>query len=279
MNQSTDSGAIVELRGVEKVFVDPDGTEFTAVTDVDLVIEDRPGRGEFRAVLGPSGCGKSTILNLIAGLEMPTEGTVRVGGEEVRGPGPERGMVFQSYSSMPWLDVEQNVSYGMRLQGVDSGTRRERAKMLIERVGLSGHESKYPRELSGGMRQRVAIARTLAVEPEIMLMDEPFGALDVHTRFDMQNLVQEIWERQEATILFVTHDISEAVYLSDRIYVLSTSPGTVVAEIDVDLPRPRTQETKRTPEFQRIEREILELIHRVGESAELSGDGMSLSVQ
>ncbi|MFB6376130.1 MAG: ABC transporter ATP-binding protein [Bradymonadaceae bacterium] len=269
----------LKLDGVSKTFVDPDGTEFTAVKDVNLSVPDVPGRGEFRAILGPSGCGKSTILNLIAGLEEPTEGTVEVAGNEVDGPGPERGMVFQSYSSMPWLNVLDNVAYGMRIQEVPEKKRRKRAKKLIKRVGLEGHESKYPQELSGGMRQRVAIARTLAVEPTIMLMDEPFGALDVHRRFDMQNFVLDVWKRQEATILFVTHDVSEAVYLADKIFVLSSSPGSVVETVDIDLERPRSRATKQTEKFRKRQQQLLEMVHQVGQdTGEVSEDGVTVSM-
>lgn len=275
---SGDYELVVEMTEVTKRYVDPKGETLTAVEDVNLTIEDVPEAGEFHSILGPSGCGKSTILKLIAGLETPSEGTVKVGGDVVDGPGPERGMVFQSYSSMPWMNVKKNVAYGMRLQGIPKNERMKKAQKFIERVGLKGHEAKYPGELSGGMRQRVAIARTLAVEPKIMLMDEPFGALDVHTRFDMQNFVEEIWERQEATIVFVTHDVSEAVYLSDRIHILSASPGTIVEEISVDLPRPRTRETKQMKEFRVLQQEILELIHQVGAaSGEVTENGVSVS--
>lgn len=283
-SESTSSGTSADppqlkLDGVTKTFVDPDGTQFTAVKDVNFEVPDVPSRGEFRAILGPSGCGKSTILNLIAGLEEPTEGTIEVAGNEVEGPGPERGMVFQNYSSMPWMNVLDNVAYGMRLQDVPKSKRRKRARKLIERVGLEGHESKYPQELSGGMRQRVAIARTLAVEPTIMLMDEPFGALDVHRRFDMQNFVLDVWKRQEATILFVTHDVSEAVYLADKIFVLSSSPGTVVETVDIDLERPRKRETKQSAEFRKLQQKLLELVHQVGEeSGEVTEDGVTVSM-
>ena len=269
----------LKLEGVTKTFVDPDGSEFTAVKDVDFQVPDVAGRGEFRAFLGPSGCGKSTLLNLIAGLEMPTEGTIEVAGNAVEGPGPERGMVFQNYSSMPWMNVFDNVAYGMRLQGVSKSRRRKRAQKLIERVGLEGHEAKYPQELSGGMRQRVAIARTLAVEPKIILMDEPFGALDVHRRFDMQNFVLEIWKRQEATILFVTHDVAEAVYLADEVLVLSSSPGSVVETVEIDLDRPRSRETKRTDKFRNLKQHLLELVHQVGQaSGDVSEDGVTVSM-
>ena len=252
---------IVEMKDVTKEFVGADGKKFVAVKDVNLTIHDKPGAGEFRAVLGPSGCGKSTILNLIAGLDTATSGQVKVFGELVTGPGPDRGMVFQSYSSMPWMNVLDNVSYGLRLKGVSKKERREKAQQLIKRVGLEGHETKYPKNLSGGMRQRVAIARTLAVEPRIILMDEPLGALDVGTRVDMQDLILEIWDELEATILFVTHDIGEAVYLADTIYVLSHGPGTLVAEVKIALPHPRRRAIKRSHQFREYETLILDKVH------------------
>ncbi|MEM1349230.1 MAG: ABC transporter ATP-binding protein [Myxococcota bacterium] len=257
---------IVEVRDVARVFLSPEGERFTAIEHVHLVVEDLPGKGEMRAVLGPSGCGKSTLLNMIAGLDRPTTGSVKVKGKEVTGPGPERGMVFQNYSSMPWLNVLDNVSYGLKLRGIRKKERHDRARALIERVGLSGHETKYPNNLSGGMRQRVAIARTLAVEPDIILMDEPFGALDVQTRLDMQNLILDIWEEREATILFVTHDIGEAIYLSDRIYMFSAGPGRIIEEFDIEFPDKRTREVKSSMRFRRYETMILERLH------ELSGD-------
>jgi NitT/TauT family transport system ATP-binding protein len=253
---------IVELRNVSRVFVDGEGNEFVAIKDVDLVIEDLPDKGEFRALLGPSGCGKSTILNLIAGLDSPTLGTVKVGGKEVTGPGPDRGMVFQNYSSLPWLNVLQNVAYGLKLAGMPREPRRAKAAELIKRVGLAGHEKKYPQDLSGGMRQRVAIARTLAVEPQIILMDEPFGALDVKTRVDTQDMVLQIWQELQATILFVTHDIGEAVYMSDQIYVLSSGPGRIIEHLRIDLPHPRRRAVTRTDRFRDYEQHILDLIHR-----------------
>jgi len=263
---------IVEVRDVARVFVSPEGQEFTAIQDVNLVIEDLQDKGEMRAILGPSGCGKSTLLNMIAGLDRPTTGSVKVKGKEVKGPGPERGMVFQSYSSMPWLNVLDNVAYGLKLRGMGRAKRYERAEALIKRVGLSGHEKKYPHNLSGGMRQRVAIARTLAVEPDIILMDEPFGALDVQTRLDMQNLILDIWEEREATILFVTHDIGEAIYLSDRIYMFSAGPGRIIEEFDIEFPEKRTREVKSSMRFRRYENMILERLHELsgGEDMEFS---------
>ena len=251
---------VLELKNVSKTFVTPDGKVFQAIKNVNLQIKDEPGRGEFRVFLGPSGCGKSTILNIVAGLYRPTTGEALVRGREIVGPGPDRGMVFQSYSSYPWLTVLENVAFGLQLRGVAKAERERAARIWVEKVGLKGSEQKYPRQLSGGMRQRVAIARTLAVKPQIILMDEPFGALDVQTRMGMQNLINELWEEIESTILFVTHDIAEAVYLADTIHILSAGPGTVVDELEIDLPLHRTEDLKRSARFRELEVLVLEKI-------------------
>jgi ABC-type nitrate/sulfonate/bicarbonate transport system ATPase subunit len=251
---------VLELRKVGKSFVNPDGKTFWAVKDVDLAVPDLPGRGEFRVFLGPSGCGKSTILNMVAGLYAPTTGEALLRGKPIQGPGPERGMVFQSYSSYPWLTVLDNVAFGLQLRGVARQEREQVARAWVKKVGLAGAEGKYPNQLSGGMRQRVAIARTLAVKPQIILMDEPFGALDVQTRLGMQNLINELWEEIEGTILFVTHDIAEAVYLADRIHILSAGPGRVVDEVEIDLPLHRTEDIKNTKRFRELETLVLDRI-------------------
>jgi ABC-type nitrate/sulfonate/bicarbonate transport system ATPase subunit len=253
---------VLELTDVGRTFVNPDGKTFQAIRDVNLKVKDEPGRGEFRVFLGPSGCGKSTILNIVAGLIAPSNGQVLLRGKPVAGPGPDRGMVFQSYSSYPWLTVLENVAFGMRLRGVPGPERDRVARAWVKRVGLEGTEKKYPDQLSGGMRQRVAIARTLAVRPQIILMDEPFGALDVQARLGMQNLINELWEEIDATILFVTHDIAEAVYLADRIHILSAGPGTIVDEVEVDLPLKRTEDLKQTARFRELEDLVLEKIRK-----------------
>jgi ABC-type nitrate/sulfonate/bicarbonate transport system ATPase subunit len=260
---------VLELRGVGKSFVNPDGKVFDAIKDVNLVVKDEPGVGEFRVFLGPSGCGKSTILNIVAGLFPPTAGTALVRGAPVAGPGPDRGMVFQSYSSYPWLTVLDNVAFGLMLRGVPRRDREGAARTWIKKVGLEGTEKKYPRQLSGGMRQRVAIARTLAARPQIILMDEPFGALDVQTRLGMQNLINELWEEIEGTILFVTHDIAEAVYLADTIHILSAGPGTIVDEVTVDLPLHRTEELKNTARFRELETVVLDKIRKQAKGGNL----------
>jgi NitT/TauT family transport system ATP-binding protein len=251
---------VLELRKVGKTFVNPDGETFAAIKDVNLEIPDLPERGEFRVFLGPSGCGKSTILNIVAGLMPPTTGEALIHGKRINGPGPDRGMVFQSYSSYPWLTVLDNVAFGLKLRGVPRDERERTARTWIKKVGLAGSEKKYPNQLSGGMRQRVAIARTLAVKPKIILMDEPFGALDVQTRLGMQNLINELWEEIEGTILFVTHDIPEAVYLADKIHIVSSAPGTIAEEIDVDLPLHRTEDLKRSTRFRELEQDVLDRI-------------------
>jgi NitT/TauT family transport system ATP-binding protein len=260
---------VLELKGVGKSFVNPDGRVFEAIKDVSLVVRDEPGVGEFRVFLGPSGCGKSTILNIVAGLFPPTTGTALVRGAPVTGPGPDRGMVFQSYSSYPWLTVLDNVAFGLMLRGVPRRDREAAARTWIKKVGLEGTEKKYPRQLSGGMRQRVAIARTLAARPQIILMDEPFGALDVQTRLGMQNLINELWEEIEGTILFVTHDIAEAVYLADKIHILSAGPGTIVDEVTVDLPLHRTEDLKSTARFRQLETEVLDRIRKQAKGGNL----------
>jgi NitT/TauT family transport system ATP-binding protein len=229
---------IVEFRHVTKRFR-RGGVWTTAIEDVSFRVENLPAVGELVTVLGPSGCGKSTILRLIAGLQPhhpPTSGEVLLQGQPVTGPGPDRGMVFQDYSSYPHRTVLGNVSMGLEIQGVRRRERRDLARTWIAKVGLAGHEAKYPHELSGGMRQRVAIARTLVLRPRIILMDEPFGALDPETRYAMQELLIDLWRELESTVFFVTHSITEAAYLGDRVYLMKGCPGRLVEE--VKLPRP-----------------------------------------
>ncbi|MDQ7780710.1 MAG: ABC transporter ATP-binding protein [Planctomycetota bacterium] len=254
------SNFVVYFDGVTKVFRDQrTGKEHVAIKDVDFAVEDLPDKGEFIAVLGPSGCGKSTVLKIIAGLEPQwpqTSGTVLVKGRPVTCPGPDRGMVFQSYSSYPCYNVLDNVAFGLELQGIPREERRAVAAEWIKKVRLAGAESKYPNELSGGMQQRVALARTLAVKPKIILMDEPFGALDRTTRWEMQDLLVQLWREVQATVFLVTHDIAEAVYLGDRIYIMSGSPGTIIEEVRVPSPSGKAAEQQRTVEFSAIVNEI-----------------------
>jgi NitT/TauT family transport system ATP-binding protein len=246
---------IVEFRHVTKTYNAGEENAFTAIRDVDFAVQDLEDKGELIAVLGPSGCGKSTILRLIAGLEPQhpaTEGEVRVQGRPVTGPGADRGMVFQDYASFDHRTVLNNVTFGLECAGVPRAKRDELGRRWIERVGLDVDDDadKYPHELSGGMRQRVAIARTLILKPRIILMDEPFGALDPRTRMDMQNLLVGLWRDVQATVFFITHSIEEAVYLGDRVYLLSSSPGTILEEIEVAPPDRPALEMQREPAFQ-----------------------------
>jgi ABC-type nitrate/sulfonate/bicarbonate transport system ATPase subunit len=226
---------IVEFRNVSVRF-----GSFTALHDVSFKIENEPTRGEFISMIGPSGCGKSTVLNLIAGFLQPTEGEVLVGGQPIPGPGRDRGMIFQQYSSFPHLTVMQNVLFGLEINKreitLDHAARADRAKELISQVGLSGHERKYPHQLSGGQQQRVAIARTLATEPRILLMDEPFSALDEPTRLEMQELLVGLWYRIQPTVFCVTHSVTEAVYLAERLWIFTHSPGQIAYDIRDAIP-------------------------------------------
>ncbi|HEY3282268.1 MAG TPA: ABC transporter ATP-binding protein [Armatimonadota bacterium] len=257
---------IVEIEGLSKRFQQPDGSWVEAARDVNLKVLDAPGCGEFVALLGPSGCGKSTVLKAVAGLQKPTTGSVRVDGKTVEGPGRDRGMVFQQYTSFDWMSVQANVEYGLRLQGVRTQERRARAAELIQQVGLTGFEGAYPQTLSGGMRQRVAIARTLANDPRVLLMDEPFGALDAQTRWSMQLLLIDIWDRLDNTVLFVTHDVEEAVFLADRVCVFSARPGTILEEIEIPFDRPRNLETKTSAPFNEMHERVLQSLKRASQT-------------
>jgi NitT/TauT family transport system ATP-binding protein len=225
---------MIEIAGLSKIF-ETTRTRHLAITDITLSVAD----GEFVSVLGPSGCGKSTLLYIVGGFVAPSTGSVLVKDKPVTGPGPDRGPVFQEFALFPWKTVLGNVMYGLVQQNVPRAEAEARAHALIDMVHLRGYENFYPKELSGGMKQRVAIARTLAYRPSILLMDEPFGSLDAHTRTRMQNDLLEIWERDRKTVLFVTHSVEEAVFLSDRVVVMTRSPGRVKAIIDIELPRPR----------------------------------------
>ena len=225
------------------------GPPTDALSRTDLSVEDN----DFIAILGPSGCGKSTLLRIVAGLEKPTTGQVLLDAQPVTGPGPDRGMVFQSYTLFPWLTVEQNVLFGSR-------AAPERAAELIARVGLRGFERHYPKMLSGGMQQRTALARALANDPKILLLDEPFGALDNQTRALMQELLLGIWEADRKTVLFVTHDIDEAIFMANRVVVLSARPGRIKADVRIDLPHPRHYTMKTTPVFSAYKAQLTEEI-------------------
>ncbi len=226
---------MIAIEGLGKSFETARRTSHLALTDISLDVAD----GEFVSILGPSGCGKSTLLYIVGGFVQPTQGTVAVDGKPVTGPGPDRGPVFQEFALFPWKTVLGNVMYGPLERGMAKSKAEEKARALIALVHLTGYENFYPKELSGGMKQRVAIARTLAYGPSILLMDEPFGALDAHTRTGMQKELLEIWERDRKTVLFVTHSVEEAVFLSDRVVVLTRSPGRIKETIKIDLARPR----------------------------------------
>jgi ABC-type nitrate/sulfonate/bicarbonate transport system ATPase subunit len=233
-----------------------DSHEVVAVERIDLKIRNR----EFATILGPSGCGKSTLLRIVAGLAKPTQGAVQLDGRTISGPGRDRGMVFQSYTLFPWLTVQQNIQFGLQLSGVDKAGQERVAREFVEKVGLRGFENAYPKALSGGMKQRVAIARALANNPDVLLLDEPFGALDAQTRALMQELLTQVWEEFHKTILFVTHDVEEAIFLSDRVFVMTARPGRIKAEIDVPLERPRSYELKASDTFLRLKKQALDLI-------------------
>jgi len=225
------------IRKLGKIYFDLyAGQHVTAVADVSLEIHT----GEFVSLVGPSGCGKTTLLNMIAGFIPQSEGEITLGGRQVRGPGPDRGVVFQSFALFPWKTVLENVAFGPKMRGIPRGERERIAKEYVALVGLAGSEGRYPNELSGGMQQRVGVARALANNPELLLMDEPFASVDAQTRMTLQEELTRVWEAKHPTILFVTHDVDEAVFLSDRVIVLSRSPGTVRAEVSIPLPRPRS---------------------------------------
>jgi len=249
----------IELNKVMVTFPQPDGGEFVAVNDFNLHV----AKGEFVTIVGPSGCGKSTILSVVDGLIRPSGGEALIGGKPVAGPGPDRALVFQEFALLPWRTVESNIMLGIELQRkLSKGEMQELVRHYVRMVGLQGFEKHYPHQLSGGMRQRVGIARALAVSPEILLMDEPFAALDAQTREVMSSELLRIWEQERKTVLFVTHSIDESVYLADRVVVLSGCPGCVREIIPVQLARPRNLEIKDEPEFVRMRRHIWGLLER-----------------
>ena len=247
----------IEISGVTQEFEKKDG-KFLALDTVNLNVE----QNEFICVVGPSGCGKTTLLNIIAGLCKPTTGTVKVRGELVTGPGKGKGVVFQQYALYPWLTVEKNVEFGMRMKGVPKAERAEIAKKYIDLVGLSKFAKAYPKELSSGMKQRVAIARAYATAPEVLLMDEPFGALDAQTRAQLQENLLKTWEQERKTCFFITHDVEEAVLLATKIIIMSAGPGHITEIVPVTLPYPRTQQTKLTSEFNELKNQIWNKVYR-----------------
>ena len=254
--------AAIELRGVSKEFVARD-RRLVALQGIDL----RIARNEFAAILGPSGCGKSTLLNMVAGFDRPTGGHVLVNGAPVAAPHPSRAVVFQEAALFPWYTVWDNVSFGPRTMGTPAAQYRPKVEAYLEQVGLRGFEGSYPAELSGGMRQRVGIARVLIMQPQVLLMDEPFGSLDAQTRMLMQELLLQVWEQHHQTVLFITHDIEEALLLADRVCVMTARPGRIKKNIDVRIPRPRAIEVTTSPEFNALRREVLALIREESEQA------------
>ncbi|WP_180898418.1 ABC transporter ATP-binding protein [Martelella soudanensis] len=247
----------LEVRGVSRVFPGRRGAKpVQALSPTDLTLE----KNDFVTILGPSGCGKSTLLRIVAGLDRPTTGTVYLEGKEIRGPGADRGMVFQSYTLFPWLTIRENVGFGLREKGMKTSAIKEIVDLYLARVGLSAFAEHWPKQLSGGMQQRTAIARALANEPKILLLDEPFGALDNQTRGLMQELLLGIWEREKKTVIFVTHDIEEAVFMASRVVTMSARPGRISSVTPVDFPHPRDYRLKADPEFARLRMQLTEEI-------------------
>jgi len=243
----------IEIQGVHKVF-GSDANRVVALNDVSLAI----GKDEFVCVVGPSGCGKTTLLNLLAGFEPPTLGQIRAFGHEIRAPGPDRTMMFQDYALFPWLTVKGNIEYGLKRRGIGRDERKHIIQHYVDLIDLKGFERKYPQQLSGGMRQRVALARALAVNPSVLLMDEPFAALDSFTRERMQDELVTVWQREKKAVFFITHNIDEAIKLADRIVVMSPRPGRIVEIIAVDARRPRDVDSE---ENVKIAREVREMLH------------------
>jgi NitT/TauT family transport system ATP-binding protein len=240
----------IRVQGVDKIY---DGKlAVHALKDIDLTISE----GEFVAILGPSGCGKSTLLNLIAGFEQPTSGSLQVFGEAVNKPGPDRAVVFQEPALFPWMSVWDNIVFGPKLRGISSSQYTTEAKEYLSALGLDGFADHLPDQLSGGMKQRVGIARALLSHPRVMLMDEPFGALDAQTRIQMQQLLLEVWEQHRRTVVFITHDIDEAILLADVVYIMSARPGSVRDRLEVKLPRPRNVDLLTDFQFNEIRRSI-----------------------
>ncbi len=249
----------IDIDRVTKVF-QKDDRSVTALRDFSLAIAEN----ELVTVVGASGCGKTTLLNAIGGLEQPTGGEIRVGGRAVRGPSPQRGVIFQQYALFPWLTVKANVEFGLKLQRVPKRKRRQIARQYLDLVGLSEFEHALPKELSGGMKQRCAIARAYAVDPAVLLMDEPFGALDSLTRVQLQDQLLTTWEKARKTIFFITHDVEEAVYLSSRVIVMAPRGGRIKEEIGVDLPYPRTPELRLSPRFVEFRNQVWTAVHHNG---------------
>jgi NitT/TauT family transport system ATP-binding protein len=247
--------AILEIKGVSKTFPGANGGT-VALQATDLSVQEN----DFITILGPSGCGKSTLLRMVAGLDAPTAGTIELDGRPVSGPGADRGMVFQSYTLFPWLTVLQNVCFGLREKGMREADQHTLARQFIAKVGLEGFEGHFPKQLSGGMQQRTALARALANNPRILLMDEPFGALDHQTRELMQELLESIWEAERKTVLFVTHDIDEAIFMANRVVVMTARPGRIKCDLPVPIGHPRHYSVKTKPVFSDLKARLTEEI-------------------
>ena len=246
----------IRAEHIDKVYIS--GKKSTkAIDDVSIDIQDN----DFVCIVGPSGCGKSTLLRMLAGLDFPSAGNIIVNDRKVTGPGPDRGMVFQTYTLFPWMNVEDNIKFGLKIKKLPKGEQQEIADRYLKIIGLEKFAKSYSKELSGGMKQRVAIARALANQPEVLLMDEPFGALDPHTKSMMQLLMREIWVKEHPTVVFITHDIDEAVFLADKIYVMSARPGKMIKRVNVYLPHKRTLDLKDSPEFIKIRKGINDLLY------------------
>ena len=254
----------LSIQGVSRTFTSEKGKSTQALLPVDFDVKEN----DFVTILGPSGCGKSTLLRIVAGLDHPTSGRVLLDGRPVEGPGADRGMVFQSYTLFPWLTIEQNIRFGLRERGMPESQQKERAQYFIAKVGLRGFEQHFPKQLSGGMQQRTAIARALANDPKILLMDEPFGALDNQTRVLMQELLLGIWEAERKTVMFVTHDIDEAIFMANRVAVFSARPGRIKSEIAVNLPHPLHYTIKTSPVFMDLKARLTEEIRAESMAAE-----------
>jgi len=253
---------VFDVQNLSRTFVSPQGKPIQALGGIDFKVHRR----EFITVIGPSGCGKSTLIRIIAGLESASGGQMLLDGNPVSGPGADRGMVFQGYTLFPWLSVKRNVMFGLESTGRGGPKAEREALQWIDMVGLDGFADHYPHQLSGGMKQRVAIARALANKPRILLMDEPFGALDAQTRAEMQDYLLQIWRNVDVTVLFITHDLDEAIYLADRVLVLGRNPGHVKEIVEVPVPRPRTPEQMFGPLFNQTKQHIEHLIHPPGET-------------
>lgn len=263
---------ILEAKNIVKDFEESDGSSRRVLDGISFGIKRR----EFLSIIGPSGCGKSTLIRIAAGLETVTSGHFLLDGKKVSGTSAERGMVFQKYTLFPWLSVKQNVMFGLISSGYGNDDAEESALQWLQIVGLEKYAEYYPKQLSGGMQQRVAIARALAPQPRVLLMDEPFGALDAQTRSQMQKYLLEVWKNIDITILFVTHDLDEAVFLSDRILTLQANPGRVKELVTVDVPRPRTEESLFLPEFKTLRSHVEDLIHPVSEKKSLEEESFNI---